>query len=296
MHVSICVCTYKRPRFLRRLLEELSRQQTEGLLGFSIVVADNDREESARPVVREFAEQSSIPITYCVEPQQNIALARNKALEKATGDFIAFLDDDEFPVPTWLLTLYKACQRYQVQGALGPVKPYFEQEPPQWVVKGGFYDRRTYETGLEIDWRKGRTGNVLFQRRILEGVDQPFRPHFRSGEDQDFFRRMIEKGHRFVWCNEAIAYEVVPPIRWNLSFMLRRALLRGKVSALDPGCGPKDLAKSALAVVLYATALPFLFVAGRHLFMRYFVRLFDHLGRILGLLGFDPVKEGYVTE
>ena len=35
--------------------------------------------------------------------KQNIALARNKAIENAKGDFIAFIDDDEFPLDQWLL-------------------------------------------------------------------------------------------------------------------------------------------------------------------------------------------------
>ena len=58
-------------------------------------------------------------------------------------------------------------------------------------------------------------------------MHQPFNPEFRQGEDQDFFRRMIDHGHVFIWCNEAVAYEVVPPIRWKRTFMLKRALLRG---------------------------------------------------------------------
>src|SRR6185503_18570005 len=109
------------------------------------------------------------------------------------------------------------CQRYGVDGTLGPVKPYFEETPPDWVVKGKFYDRPTYPTGLVIDWRKGRTGNTLLKRGLVAGAEAPFRPDFLTGEDQDFFRRMIERGHRFVWCNEAVAYEIVPPLRWRRS-------------------------------------------------------------------------------
>ena len=40
---------------------------------------------------------SGCRVKYCVEPRQNIALARNKALQNAEGDLIAFIDDDEFP-------------------------------------------------------------------------------------------------------------------------------------------------------------------------------------------------------
>ena len=79
-HISVCLCTYRRPRLLQRLLEELGSQDTNGLFMYSIVVADNDHLQSAKAVVCDFAAGSGIPITYCVEPRQNIALARNKAI------------------------------------------------------------------------------------------------------------------------------------------------------------------------------------------------------------------------
>jgi cellulose synthase/poly-beta-1,6-N-acetylglucosamine synthase-like glycosyltransferase len=137
---------------------------------------------------------------------------------------------------------------------------------------------------------------VLLRRRILSRVGQAFRPAFLTAEDQDFFRRMIEKGHRFIWCNEAVAYEIVPPDRWKRSFMLRRALLRGKISIMHPTFGARDVAKSLLAVPVYALALPFALLVGQHCFMNCLVKLFDHGGKILAMLGMDPVKDAYVTE
>src|SRR6266704_1542729 len=110
-HVCTCRCTHKRLPFLRRLLAELAAQETGGLFTFSVVVADNDREQSAARVVDEFlATGSTIRVTYCVQPQQNIALTRNTAIEYADGDFIAFIDDDEWPTARWLLTLFTACR------------------------------------------------------------------------------------------------------------------------------------------------------------------------------------------
>jgi succinoglycan biosynthesis protein ExoM len=228
-HISVCICTYKRPQFLKRLLEEFGRQDTNGLFTYSIVVADNDHLQSAKAVVADFTAATSIPIRYCVEPRQNIALAQNKAIENAKGDFVAFIDDDEFPTSGWLLTLFKVCNEYGVDGVLGPVKPHFDEEPPKWLVKGKFYERPAYPTGFVIDWRKGRTGNVLLKGRIFAAGKQPFRPDFLTGEDQDFFRRMIEKGHVFVWCNEAAVYEVIPPIRWKRW----RFLVAGQTAAAD---------------------------------------------------------------
>ena len=295
-HISVCICTYKRPHLLKRLLSELRVQDTGGLFTYSIVIADNDELQSAEAVTLDFAAESHIEIRYCVEPRQNIALARNKAVENAHGDFLAFIDDDEFPGKRWLLTLFKACNDYDADGVLGPVRPYFDKDPPKWVVKGKFYERPTYRTGLVIDWRKGRTGNVLLRRRIFAPGGQAFRPSFLTGEDQDFFRRMIEKGHSFIWCNEAVAYEVVPPIRWKRTFLLRRALLRGAVSVVHPAFGPLQVAKSVIAVPVYAAALPFALVLGHHRFMTLLVKLTDHLGKLLSLLGINPIRESYVTE
>src|SRR5256885_668732 len=121
-HISVCICTYKRPMLLQRLLEELGRQRTEQRFTYGVVVADNDRQQSAEPVVRAFATHSAVLVEYCVEPRQNIALTRNKALELAHGEFVAFIDDDEFPTEGWLLTLFKTCNQYGVDGVLGPVK------------------------------------------------------------------------------------------------------------------------------------------------------------------------------
>ena len=296
INITVCICTFKRPQFLNRLLQALAKQETDGVFQFSIVVADNDALRSAESVVAQFAAGGTVPVKYCVQPQQNIALTRNKALENATGDFVAFIDDDEFPAERWLVTLFKALTDYKVDGVLGPVNRWFDQPPPQWVIDGNFYQRATYETGLVIDWRKGRTGNVLLKRSLFAGDNCPFRAEFRQGEDQEFFHRMIERGHRFIWCNEAVAYEVVPPIRWNRKFMLRRALLRGAMEPKTPGFGPRSVLKSLVAVPIYVSILPLAAVVGHHRFMAALISLCDHLGKLLAVLGLNPVREQYVTE
>jgi succinoglycan biosynthesis protein ExoM len=296
VHICICICTFRRPELLKRLLKELAAQVTEGLFTQSIVVADNDRLESAKSVVSEFAATSSIPILYCVSPERSIAMTRNVAIANASGNFVAFIDDDEFPTEHWLLTLLKACVEFNIDGVLGPVKPDFPEDAPKWVVKGGFYHRPAYPTGLVIDWRKGRTGNVLLKMSLFNGEKEPFRPEFRTGEDQDFFARMIERGHTFIWCDEAVAYEVVPPIRWRRSFLLQRSLLQGSMEPGTPGFGFRDIAKSIVAVPVYAAAMPFALVLGHHWFMILLIKQFYHIGKLLALVGIHPVKAAYVTE
>ena len=78
--------------------------------------------------------------------------------------------------------------------------------------------------------------------------------------------------------------------------LVEKGLLRGKVAVLSPNCNLLNIAKSTVAIPLYTASLPFLLVLGHHLFMKYLVKDFDHIGKILAYCGFDLIKEKYVTE
>jgi len=242
--------------------------------------------------VKEFSKTSQTRIVYCFETLPNIALARNMALANAEGDFIAFIDDDECPVNEWLWYLWKSCQDYGVEGVLGPVLPSFEKEPPDWVRKGKFFDRPTYKTGFQVNWDQARTGNVLFKREILIAGESAFRTEFdTAGEDVDFFRRMMGRGCKFIWCNEGVVHELVPASRCNRTYLLRRALLRGSNFHKHPAHRLKNAAKSIIAVPCYLVALPVLALLGQHVFLTYLIKLLDHASRLLAYLGLRLVTE-----
>lgn len=101
-HITVCICTYKKRGLLAYLLNELQNQITDKLFTCSIVVVDNDYTQSAKSITSSFKEKSLI--NYCNEPEQNVSLARNRAVENAEGNFVAFIDD-EFPVNHWLMNL-----------------------------------------------------------------------------------------------------------------------------------------------------------------------------------------------
>jgi succinoglycan biosynthesis protein ExoM len=292
-HVSVCVCTYKRTEPLAKLLTVLQGQVTDGSFRYSIVIVDNDCTGSARQAVEDIRRTSSIPISYCVEPEQNIALARNRAIANASGEFIVFIDDDEVPCPNWLINLYKAYNKFHSAGVLGPVVPHYEMDPPKWVVRGKFYERPSHRTGEVLPWTNTRTGNVMLRRDIFDNPENLFKREFGSGgEDRDFFRRMIAKGLRFVWCAEAPVYEIVTVSRCKRYFMLRRALLRGQL----PHFTSMDFLKSLIAVPLYTASLPFLLLSAHHLFMKYLIKDCDHIGRLFSFCGIKLIKEKYVVK
>lgn len=292
-HITVCISTFKRAVLLKRLLEELDSQFTAGLFTYSIVVADNDSEQSAKQVVTEFSERSSIPVIYCVEPERNIALVRNKSLEYATGDFIAIIDDDEYPTKNWLCDLFKACIASGADGVLGPVAPYFETPPPDWVVRGRFFEKiLEIETGCPVGLLNTRTSNVIFKKKILLGEETPFRAEFGTGgEDIDFFMRMMGKGCVFVWCKDAVVHEYIPAKRCTRTYQLRRSL-HGGINSLKFRAGRlRSIIKSIIAAPVYGLALPFLFIAGQHHFMKYLIKFCAHSGKLLALFRIQPFKE-----
>lgn len=290
--ITVCVCSYRRPQLLERLLAALAVQRTNGLFRFSCAVVDNDASASARAVVERLRPTFPVPIQYAVEPARNIALARNRALSLVTGDFLAFIDDDEVPSEEWLLQLWRTLHHYQADAALGPVRPYFESRPPSWVLRSRICERQSHPTGNVLHWRQTRTGNVLLRTSIVAEDGIRFDPAYvTGGEDVDFFRRAADARKTFVWCDEAPAYELVPEARLRRRYFLKRAFLQGRVSLKYATEQPsffgtlRVAAKSLTATVLYTCALPFLFLLGDHVGMMYLIKDCHHIARLLAIVG-----------
>jgi glycosyltransferase involved in cell wall biosynthesis len=299
LHICVCICTFRRRELLARLLARLLElQKGADLFTLSCVVVDNDENGSAAEVVSSFENSGKIEFIYQCEPERNFAVVRNRAVRASSGDCIAFIDDDEVPEKDWLQRLLETCDRYGCDGALGPVRPYYEKHAPRWLEKSRLCDRPVHPTGLVLDWQQTRSGNVLLRRDIFEPGGIWFDPAYRTGgEDVDFFKRAIASGRKFVWCEEAPAYELVPLERMRLAYHLRRALLQGGIS-LKYGLEQNHFAgrvriglKSFLAIGIYTLVLPFLLLGGFRPFINCLVKLCHHLGRFSALCGRPILRE-----
>lgn len=290
-HISVCICTYKRPGLLSNLLTKLQEQHTDNLFTYSVVIVDNDVNKTAKSVVEAYKQKSSFNIDYFIEPEQNISLARNKAVGNARGNFIALIDDDEYPGPNWLSNFHKELKNIKADGSLGPVVPYYPAGIPEWIIKSKIWEMRSKKTGAILNWPETRTSNVFLNRKVLDGQLEPFNPKFglTGGEDQDFFKRMMNEGYRFVWCNEAVVFEVIPPERWSRSFYLKKYLQMGgqtgelaKKWSFTRKC--KWFVKAILAISFYSVVLPFSYLVGQHVFMKCLLKDLYFIGWVAGFL------------
>ncbi len=175
IYVTICIATFKRPLSLERLLESISRLKFEKIvdLGLQVVVVDNDVSGSARDIIRKWRKKMPWPLIFDIEPRRGIPFARNRLVELAVDtDFIAFVDDDEVVHDDWLEELLVVQDCYQADIVHGPVLSRFEVRPPEWVLKGGFFDRPRQKTGESIKYFA--TNNLLIRNSVLIGIEGPF--------------------------------------------------------------------------------------------------------------------------
>ena len=223
--VDVCIATYRRPQLLGQLLDALAQQDAPGWR-LRIVVVDNDRDGSAAPVAQAWRGAHDIELVYAIEPEQNIALARNRAIGLSTGCRIAFLDDDEVPAPGWLQAILGCMEHYRADVVFGPVESVLPPDAPRWARR--CFSKPERATGTPVT--HGGAGNVAFRRAVLGGRGDPFDPTFglTGGEDTDWFYRLHLAGRSMVWCAEALATEAVPDTRLRLSWLRRRAFRGGQ--------------------------------------------------------------------
>ena len=297
-HISICICTYRRNQMLERLLRKVASQETGGIFDFSVVVMDNDAAGTAKETVTQLKEELGLDITYGIETEQTIPAARNHALRLAKGNYIGIIDDDEFPPQHWLITMYRAIHTFDVDGALGPVYPFFEQQPPAWLVRSGLCERPVHRTGILLQWNDTRTGNVLLKKGVFDKHHLCFDVKCKtSGSDKEFFREAMQVGCRFIAVEEAPVYEVVPPERQTKSYYLKRSMLQASneqryrapfLHGLSRVLAPM---KAIAALLVYTLILPFCVFVGSHAVVKYTGKGIYHLSWLLAMLGVDLAKK-----
>ncbi len=296
-HISVCVCTYKRPALLDKLLFELLAQDCNGAFIYSIIVIDNDATKTAETIVNKYKNNGKVDIDYFIESVQNISLARNKGIKNSRGNLIAFIDDDEYPVRNWLFSLFKAYKEFNCSGVIGPVCPIFDEESPSWAYKCNFFKTTCFSlrTGTVLKWSQLATGNVLMKKEIFDSANDYFDPSFGNtgGEDTDFFRRIcLKKDISFIWSQEAVAYTRISEGYFNFSWIILRGLRLGGVYYKSWIRTRPFLYKIMLIMkvfpilVLQVFLFPIFFILRRNFYLTYLLRLFYEVGKILGVFGY----------
>ncbi len=227
MTCSVCIPTYRRPELLRKLLESLFFQKLDESINVEIIVVDNDVEESARKICDSFNNNERIKLFYLTQPEKNISLTRNKAVNKATGKYVLFIDDDEVASPGWIDAHLDTFEKYNADVVIGRVTQDFEIEVPVWIKNHIIFKIPAPPTGTIAE--KTYTGNSAIRKSMLNQIEGPFDPMLglTGGEDTTLFEMLKNKGAKIVCCYEALAKEFIPAEASNLKWIIDRTFRQG---------------------------------------------------------------------
>jgi len=215
-NVSVIIPTYNRCAALRSAVNSALNQ--DGLNPLEVLVVDNNSQDNTREVVHSMMEQYPGKVRYLVERNQGNAYARNKGIQAAKGEIIAFIDDDVTVDSDWLRSLKKVLdERRDLSFVGGRVLPQWNEPPPSWLTRQhwsplALLDYGPSELPISRDNSRGLiTANIAFRRTVFEEAGM-FSPRLQrvknvigSMEDHEFLLRVCRSGKHGLYVPSMIA-------------------------------------------------------------------------------------------
>ncbi len=214
--ITVAVCTRERPEDLSRCLSSLAASRVRP---HETIVVDNAPATAAtRFVVDRFP-----GVRYHCERRKGLSEARNAALDNATGEIVAFVDDDVVVPPDWLEHIHPCFDDPKVMVATGLILPWELDTPAQLIFEQSFqyfhqgFRRRSFDAayfealrdkGVPV-WSIGAGANMAIRKCVF---DQGARFDTRlgpgsfggCGEDSEFWYGVLSRGGTCVY--EPAAY------------------------------------------------------------------------------------------
>jgi glycosyltransferase involved in cell wall biosynthesis/GT2 family glycosyltransferase len=210
--VSVIINTYNRAWWLSRCLNTLTRQAYRN---FEVVVINGPSTDHTESVLAQHGSRIKAGST----PHRVISVSRNEGIARASGELVAFLDDDAVPADDWLENLVPAFQDPKTGGVGGTV---LRMNGTRIEFRNGILDRHGFVKwdepfpGLHYDWEEGYLntvagGNCAFRREYLReigGFDERIEYYH---DEADIAMRLASRGWRVEHRPRAIIYHDAAP-------------------------------------------------------------------------------------
>ena len=239
--LSVVVCTHERPRDLVGCLDALVALGAD----LEVIVVDSASRSPCRALVERYREAlPSLHYVYVAEP--GLSRARNAGAAAASGEIVAFIDDDASPQAGWDVALRRAFAKHPRAGCIGGAcVARFSTTRPRWlserllqlssITRWGEHSRQPRSSA---EWPFG--ANMAFRAKALADAGEfslalgRIGSSLLSGEDSDMVARMLAAGWR-VWLEPAaIVDHTVHPERCRGAYYWRRLWWNGISRARTP--------------------------------------------------------------
>jgi O-antigen biosynthesis protein len=184
--VSVIVCTYNGARTIRDTLRALGQLHYPD---FEVIVVDDGSTDDVSAIVREY------PVRCIRTVNSGLSAARNTGWRAATGEIVAYIDDDAYPDAHWLQYLVYRLTSGEWVGVGGPnIAPPGDGPVAECVANAPGGPVHVLISDVEAEHIPGC--NMAFWRYALAAIDG-FDPRYRTaGDDVDLCWRLQANGGR----------------------------------------------------------------------------------------------------
>jgi glycosyltransferase involved in cell wall biosynthesis len=231
--VSVVLCTYTEDRW-DELVSAVESVQRQTISPHEIIVVIDHN-----PDLLALA-QCILPEVVIVEnrEQRGLSGARNSGIAVATGEVVAFIDDDAIAAPNWLMQLTKGYQDARVLGAGGAIIPMWLGGAPRWFPEEFLWVVGCTYLGLPRTSSPVRNMigcNMSFRREVLETIGG-FRhevgrvgTHPLGCEETELCIRVMQCWIQgiLLYEPESRVYHRVPPSRSSWRYFRQRCYAEG---------------------------------------------------------------------
>jgi glycosyltransferase involved in cell wall biosynthesis len=224
--VTVIVCSYNGARTIRDCLDGLLQLEYPD---FEVIVVDDGSTDATAAIAAEY------PVRLISTPNRGLSSARNTGLAAATGEIVAYIDDDASPDPHWLRYLASTFHASPHAAVGGPNIP-----PPGdgWIAESVAHAPGGPIHVLLTDRLAEHVPgcNMAFRRRRLQAIGG-FDPRFRTaGDDVDVCWRLLDRGWTIGFSPAAMVWHkrrnsVKAYLRQQRGYGRAEALLEGKFPA-----------------------------------------------------------------
>jgi GT2 family glycosyltransferase len=194
--ISVVVCTYNGAKTLHACLEGLMKLRYPD---FEVIVVNDGSTDSTLAIAEKYA------VHVISTDNRGLAAARNAGLRAASGEIVAYLDDDAVPDQDWLMHIAAAFEGTDYAGVGGPNVPPAARS----AIAGCFADAPGTPIHVLISDREAEHipgCNMAFRKRALEQIGG-FELEFRiAGDDVDLCWRLLAAGHRLGFTAAALVW------------------------------------------------------------------------------------------